>query len=241
MMHRSNVRWAVITAAVLTLGGCGMSVNDDVEIADGEELRHGVNSVNGSIRVGSDAVVDGNLRTVNGSIDIGKRSRVKNVATVNGRVLVASGASLRKVQVVNGDARIGEDVAIADDVLVVNGRLLMGPGGSVAGDAATGDGALKLDDVRVGGDVTTATGDVELIGGTQVAGAVRVDLGRGVRVETSEPTRVVIGAGVVVEGGVSFERNGELWIHETARISGPVEGVEPRRFSGEGPPRDDAG
>jgi acetyltransferase-like isoleucine patch superfamily enzyme len=232
---------SVVGAAIaVSLAACSVSVNDDVVVAAGEERGQGVSTVNGAITIGSGARVDGSLRTVNGQVEIGEDASVKGVATVNGRVEVARGANLRDLNVINGGARLDADVTVDGSVLIVNGGLEMGPGGSIADDLESVTGGLVLRGVEVGGDVIVAAGTVELLRGTNVRGAVRLDTGDRVVVvgdEDEELPSVVIGAGVVVEGGVAFERSGLLWIHEQARVEGAIEGVEPRSFSGELPPQ----
>ena len=48
------------------------------------------------------------------------------------------------------------------------------------------------------------------------------------------PPRIVIEAGAVVEGTLRFEREVELYVHESAKI-GTIEGAEAKRFSGDPP------
>ncbi len=237
MTHRTGILITVITA--LALAACDVSVNEDIDIADGAQLEGGANSVNGSIRVGADAEVEGNLRTVNGSIDLGERAKVGDVESVNGSIRSEPGVSLGRLRVVNGRSRFDEQTELLGDAVLVNGGIEMGPGSSVTGSVLNIAGRVELTGVRVQGDVSTVVGDVGLFGGTHVLGAVRLEARRkGVVVVSDDPTWIVLGPDVVVDGDVEFGREGILWVHDTARVAGEITGVEPRSYSGEEPPRD---
>ncbi len=237
---RRTVECFVALTVALSLAACGISVNDDVEVPADSERRGAVNTVNGNIRIGERARVEGDLRSVNGEIDIGRGASVGGVTSVNGAVRIAAGAALGALRVVNGGVEADDEVEVDGNASVVNGGLRLGPGGSIAGDATCVTGGVRLAGVRVGGDVVTVTGEVALSGATRVLGQVRVEADEEVvnlRVGDPAPKpRVVIGAGVVVEGGVRFEREGVLWVHEEARMSGPIEGVTAQSFRADSPP-----
>ena len=65
-----------LLALLMAVPAFGASVNKSIKIANGEEA-DGATTVNGSVTVGSDAVVTGGLRTVNGSIRIGSGSTIR--------------------------------------------------------------------------------------------------------------------------------------------------------------------
>lgn len=231
---------ATALLAMLTLAGCSVSVNDDVEVADGEERSGGANTVNGDIRIGDDATVDGALRSVNGSIEVGKRARADDVTVVNGSIDALEGATLRSVRTVNGRVALGRDVQVERDASTVNGRIRTDTGSRVGGNVSSISGTLGLRDTEVGGDVSTIAGIIDLFGATRVAGRVLVDVdGDNVQVSMdgdADPARVVVGAGVVVEGGIEFGREGVLWVHQDAAVNGPIKGVQAQPFSGDAPP-----
>jgi hypothetical protein len=118
----------------------------------------------------------------------------------------------------------------------VNDGFRMGPGGSIAGTVICVTDGITLRNVQVRGDVATVTGRIDLSEGTRVRGAILVDVNdRGISIamtDSSKRPEVVIGTGVVVDGGVRFEREGTLWIHEDATVAGEIEGVQVKRFSG---------
>jgi len=64
--------------------GCNMSVNRTIRIEDGETVRHSLNTVNGSVIIGKDCVIEGSCRSVNGSVLVGSRSKVGDLQSVNG-------------------------------------------------------------------------------------------------------------------------------------------------------------
>ena len=88
----------VFTIGLLTLlmavPAFGASINKSVRVGDGEESS-GATTVNGSVTVGTDAVVTGGLRTVNGSIRVGSGSTIENAKTVNGGLTIGEGAEKR--------------------------------------------------------------------------------------------------------------------------------------------------
>ena len=125
----------------------------------------------------------------------------------------------------------------------ISGKVDTGSGGVdlrnawVGQDIDTGSGHIRLRDTTVEGEVRTRSGEVRLDGQTHVQGDLLV-------VKNScwglcwsnnpKPARVIIGAGARVDGTIRFEHDGELWVHEQARI-GRVEGIQARRFSAESP------
>jgi hypothetical protein len=51
----------------------------------------------------------------------------------------------------------------------------------------------------------------------------------------SRPPRIVIGAGSVVEGTLTFEQEVELYVHDSARV-GAITGAKAVSYSGDRPP-----
>jgi predicted acyltransferase (DUF342 family) len=94
---KSNILFSALVISFLFFHGCDASVNSSKHLSDGERST-GLNSVNGSIYVGSRCTVDGSCHTVNGRIEVGDGSQVEALETVNGRIQI--GANVE----VGGDA-----------------------------------------------------------------------------------------------------------------------------------------
>ena len=200
----------------------------------------------------------GSLETVNGGITIRAGATVRTAETVNGGISIAAGANVGSAEVVNGGISLDDD-ATAGSIAAVNGGLTLGTGARVSGDAETVNGAAKLaDGAEVGGDletvngaitldharvrglITTTNGDVMLVHSSVVDGGILVE-----KPDTnwswggSEPKvpRVVIGAGSVVHGPMTFERVVELFVHTSAKV-GTITGATPAAFTDSLPERD---
>ena len=70
---RTSVLPVLVPAAFVLLitASCNASVNRSLTVGDGEK-HGGMQTVNGSIRVGDNAEVDGSCTTVNGRIRVGE-------------------------------------------------------------------------------------------------------------------------------------------------------------------------
>lgn len=194
-----------------------------------------ISKVNGAIRAEAGQTY-AKLDTVNGSIQLAEGSRADTVETVNGSITLSTRAAVDRANTVNGSITAGDDSELGQ-AETVNGAIRLGRGSSVRGDLETVNGQIRVEQTEVGGDIRTVNGDLEILDGSRVAGSLRIDKpgaswfnwGRQPRVP-----KVVIGANSEVAGPLVFEREVELWVHESARI-GRVEGAEPKRFSGSRP------
>lgn len=242
------VRVSVICVASLLLLAC-TSINQGIEIADGQEFEGNLSTVNGPIRIGADCTVNGNLANVNGSIQVGPGSVTGSIRNVNGSISVEDKASVGAIETVNGALRLGNEVRIAGaastvngslqggtDVHIegnastVNGRLTLAAGSRVAGRVSTVNGGIRLEASQAVA-VETTSGSIELLDGTIIEGTLRV---REPSREQRDRPRVLIGADVRVGGPLQFDRPVELYIHESAEV-GEIHGAEARFFSGEQP------
>ena len=79
-----------LLALVLAAPAYGLSLNKSIKIEAGTETG-GQSSVNGSIKVGEGAVIDGSLETVNGSIRVDENVTLDDAETVNGTIRSGSG------------------------------------------------------------------------------------------------------------------------------------------------------
>ncbi|MDH4046568.1 MAG: hypothetical protein OEW68_02690 [Gammaproteobacteria bacterium] len=213
------------------------SVNKSVKIEDGARSS-GESSVNGSITVGSGAIVDGSLETVNGAIRVGDDSTVRDLDTVNGSIQVGSNATTGDINGVNGSIRLGKAVVVDGEISVVNGKISVDEGSKVAQDVGNVNGEFEILGSEIGGDLSTVNGDVLVADGSVIKGDLRVEKPSGWGWKNQRKPRVVIGPESTVEGKVHLEREVELYIHDSASV-GSVSGVmsmeDAVRFSGNRP------
>ena len=200
--------------------------NDDLDI----------DKVNGSIHVPDNATV-GKLSTVNGGIRIGANAHAKAAETVNGGIDVEDGATVDSLETVNGGLHIGAKVKVAKTVEAVNGGITLGQGADVSGHASNVNGGIKLDAAHVGGGIETVSGDITIGADSRVEGGVLVNEDHSwFRMGSSRKPRVVIGPRAKVDGKLTFKRDVDLYVSDSATI-GPVEGATPNKFSGDQAPK----
>jgi hypothetical protein len=193
---------------------------------------HGdIDRVNKSIEIGSGDSA-GELETVNGSIEIGSNATVKSAETVNGSVSLGAGSVAEYLETVNGSISLEADATVAQNVEAVNGRIELESNAEVIGDVENVNGGIELNRAKVGGTIKTTTGDVFVLDGSRVDGGILIEQQRNSWFNNSQPARdprVVIGAGSVVNGELRFEREVDLYVHESAKV-GTITGANAKRY-----------
>lgn len=192
----------------------------------------GISKVNGGITVDAGETV-GNLSTVNGGIRINANAVAGKVNTVNGAIRMDEGARAGSLDSVNGSIRLAEKSTLTGDISGVNGAITLAPQARVDGDVDNVSGTITLDAAQIGGSLSTVNGPVLIGSGSVVEGGLTVNKSNGISLG-SKPPRIVIGPDAEVRGDLVFERDVELYVHDTARI-GRVEGATAQRFSGSQP------
>lgn len=239
---RQKTRIASICAGILAFAvigpAQGFSLNKSISIDDGVET-DGQSSVNGSISIGSDAVINGSVETVNGTIRVDENTRLRDAGTVNGSIRLASGVSVDDVESVNGSIRLAANVTVDGEVSVVNGKISMDSGTTVADDVSNVNGEIIVSGADIGGDLMTVNGDVTLQDGAVLQGDLIMEKpgGWGWNRNKRKP-RVIIGPGAKVLGRIELEREVELYISDTAEVgavTGEMSMDDAVRFSGARP------
>jgi cytoskeletal protein CcmA (bactofilin family) len=191
-------------------------------------------AINGSIEV-AEGETAGSVSTVNGSVRIGARAIVGTASTVNGSIKLAADAKAESLRTVNGDMEVKSNAKVTESVSSVNGSLRVAPGAEIGGSVGNVNGEIRVDGGTIKGQIKTVGGDIELEGAARVLGGIHVEKSRGWGGGSrSRPPRIVIGPQVVVEGELTFEREVELFVSDSAKI-GKVVGAIAKRFSGERP------
>jgi carbonic anhydrase/acetyltransferase-like protein (isoleucine patch superfamily) len=230
-----------MAAGLLALGlvvpAYGFNMNKSVNVEAGSESG-GHSTLNGSISVGIDAIVNGGLETVNGTIRVDDNARIEDAETVNGSVRIGSGVTATDLRSVNGSISVGESSTIDGGVSVVNGKINLGTGASVSADVSNVNGEIEIDGAGIGGDLTTVNGDVTLSNGSTLQGDLVVEKPGGHWNADGRKPRIIVGPGARVLGQIRLEREVELYISEAAEVGG-VSGVmsmeDAERFSGDRP------
>ncbi|NOX67933.1 MAG: polymer-forming cytoskeletal protein [Gammaproteobacteria bacterium] len=227
-----------LLALLLIAPAQAFNVNKSISIAAGRTTE-GHSTVNGSISVGSDVVVNGSLQTVNGTIRISDNVTLQDAGTVNGAVRIGIGVRADEITSVNGAIRIGEGAVISDEVSVVNGKIEIASGSTVAGDVSNVNGEITIEGTEIGGDLTTVTGDVLLTDNSLLRGSLIIEKPGGWRWGRKDrKPRIVIGPGSQVVGMIRADQEIELFISDSAEVggvSGEASLDQAVRFSGERP------
>ena len=232
----------VTTAAVLGLcfaTYANANVNKGITIENGTHTS-GQSTVNGSIVVGADSVIDGSLETVNGAIRIDDRVQFRQASTVNGGIRIGSDVTADGVESVNGGIELGENARVTGEVSAVNGKIELGAGGAVAGDVSNVNGNLEITGSEIAGDVRTVSGDVWVSDNSTIGGDLVIEKpnGWGWSRKLRDKPKVVVGPGSRIIGKIVAEREIELFISDSAQVgevTGEVAMEDAERFSGQRP------
>jgi hypothetical protein len=221
----------MIRTAFSLLLACGLI---GAACADNSDLD--IDKVNGSIHVPDNATV-GKLTTVNGSIHIGANAHAKSAQTVNGGIDVDTGSTLDSLETVNGGIHLAEKTKVAKTVETVNGAITLNPDADVTGKLSNVNGGIRLDAAHVGGGIETVSGDISVGANSRVEGGLLIDEDQSwFHFGPSRKPRIVIGPHATVQGTLTFKRDVELYVSDSASI-GKVEGASAVKFSGDKPPQ----
>jgi len=205
------VKFILLSGLVLfLLTGCDATLNRTIRIKDGEKVGHSLNSVNGSVIIGSDCVVRGSCRSVNGRVEIGSNSEVDDLQSVNGRIRVASHAEI------NGD------------IESVNGSVTCAAGVKIRGRIASINGSIELDNAIVKRDVVTFNGNISLKNETIVQGDIIIKDAK-FRSRSSRILKITIADGSVVEGDILVrdrDKKVRIYLSNGGQVKGRIEGGE---------------
>jgi DUF4097 and DUF4098 domain-containing protein YvlB len=195
-----------------------------------------IDKVNGAIRT-QIGIEYGALETVNGSISVEAGVRADSASTVNGSIDIDDQAVIGSVETVNGGVDIGTTVVIERDVETVNGSIDIERGSRIDGKVETVNGRIELEASEIGNGIATVNGDITVGADSIVRGGILIEKPQGGWFNwggNSRVPRVVIGPNATVEGTLEFEREVELFVHDSAKI-GTVRGATVQKFSGATP------
>ena len=235
--HRIASISTVLLGILLFAPAWGGNLNKSIKIGDGE-TSGGASTVNGSVTVGSDAVVTGTVSTVNGTVRIGENARINDAETVNGSLRVSDGVQSQDLSSVNGAVQVGTGVTVDGEISVVNGKIKLESGTTVSGEVSNVNGEIKLIGAEIRGSLSTVNGDVLLQDQATIIGDITVERPSGWNNNNSRKPKIVIGPGSRVGGSIILEQEVDLYISTSAEV-GSVSGVmsmdDAERFSGKRP------
>lgn len=217
----------------LVLGACS-ALADSFTLSDGSTHDKDISLVNGRIDIGSECRINGNVSNVNGRIQIGSGSRAHQISNVNGRISLAEDVEIDgDVSSVNGRIELGHNARVSGEVESVNGRISVSEGVAIDGGITSVNGRIEMRGARAASLVTNNS-SVLLDEGTVIAGELRIRKSKGINFNAGSPPKIVIGRDVTVEGPLKFEREVELFVHESASV-GEITGAEAATYSGNEP------
>ncbi len=165
--HEGNqvtVNGGVFIGADCTIKGNCRTVNGRVTVGSNSHVKS-LKSVNGSIKLDDNIVVNGDLETVNGGIRVGSEVSVEgNLETVNGGVSVASGGSIQgTLKTVNGGIDL-DNTRVTGALVTTNGDITLENGARVIGNLVIRCGKgkeMKAPTITVAGG-SFVQGDIEI-------------------------------------------------------------------------------
>ncbi len=201
-------------------------------LADNSDLD--IDKVNGSIRIPDNSTA-GKLSTVNGGIHVGAGAHVKTTETVNGGTDIDRDSTVTSIETVNGGVQIGEKVKVEKTVETVHGGITLQSGADVAGKVSNVNGGMHINGAHVGGGLETTSGDIDLGANSRIEGGILVNEDHSwFHSGNSRKPRVTIGPHATVQGNLTFKRDVDLYVSDSATI-GAVQGATPNKFSGDRP------
>ncbi len=208
---------------------------------DASHHRGDISKINRSIQVG-DGETAGDIESVNGSITIGDNANVETAETVNGSVRIGANGQAEALETVNGSINVGAKTVVQEGIETVNGAITLGDDAASLDKIETVNGRIELGArAQAGAGIELVNGDVELKNAARVTGdiVVRKPNNPGWFSKQSKTPRVILGPNAVVNGNLVFEREVELYMHTTAKITGkqngPLAGGKVYTFSGDAP------
>jgi len=226
-------RTFLAASMALVLGACS-ALTDSFTLADGSTYDDDISLVNGRIDIGADCRVNGEVGSVNGAIQVGNATRLGDISGVNGRIQLGEKVEVDgEIASVNGRIELGSGSRVSGEVESVNGRISAAEGVVIEGQLSSVNGRIEMRGARAASLVTNNSG-ILLDEGTVIAGALTVRKSQGISFSAGSPPKIVIGRDVRIEGPLTFEREVELYVHESATV-GEISGAEAVSYSGEAP------
>ena len=227
-----KIRHLSLALPALTLLLAGCNVNKNITVPAHAHWSSGSSTINGEISVGTGAVVDGSLRTINGRINVATGAQTGSLTGINGNITLAEGVHAGDLKAVNGDLVLGKDT-LTDNLATVNGDIHAAGGAHIGGTVRDVNGDIALCGAQVDGNLSFYHGTVLLTDDTVVQGNVTAKKPNATETSNHEP-RLIVGPHTRVNGTITFERPGKLYVSDSAVIHG-VTGVTAVKFPGVAP------
>lgn len=242
-MNKFSIKFLTLAAMLMSLTACPEGVNDSLNLAEGETREQGFDTVNGSVTIQDDAIITGEIEVVNGRISIGNNAKVVgDIEAVNGRIQLGEGAITAGIETVNGRIEASKDIRVTGNVETVNGNIYFANGGAeVDGNVFAVNGLIKLFDATITGNVSNFNGGIYLEDGTKIEGSLKVEKpnkngGFNISFGKKQIPLIIFGKNVSIDGDVVFEREVNLYVHESADVA-KIRGADAILYTEDLPPQ----
>jgi DUF4097 and DUF4098 domain-containing protein YvlB len=199
---------AIILISLILIAGCegNYAINDNVTIAENEQVKGDVATVNGAIKIGSNAVVDGDCRTVNGKISL------------------ANGVETGSLMTVNGQITVGKKCTVNGEIATVNGKIVVGDSSRVFGRLGIVNGDIQVSGAWIKSNIESVNGDIYVSNRSVIQGSIELD---DVDNATSQSRKVVIEGGSIVKGNVinqDADYTTLIYVSPDSKVEGEIKG-----------------
>ncbi len=166
----NSVNGNIIIGSNCRVRGGGRTVNGRIEVGANSEIMT-LQTVNGSVKVERDVIVDGDINTVNGMVEcLNGVTIFGDVSTVNGQIDLSKTLVRRDITTYNGDIRLADSSRVRGDIRIKSSkgneqprqlRIEISENSIVEGDVTIKDRDLDvkvylLQGGRVNGKITNA-------------------------------------------------------------------------------------
>src|ERR1700754_4527722 len=188
-----------------------------------------------ALSVSGAALADEDVSKVNGTAQVEAGQHAGDVHTVNGSVRIGDNAVVQHARTVNGGVTLHDNARVSEEVETVNGRVLLERDADVKGQLSNVNGEISLQGAHVAGGIETTNADVTIGEGSKVEGGLLVKKPSMSFFSSNDRIpKIVIGPHAVVQGTLSFQRDVELYVSDSATV-GKIEGATPKKFAGSAP------
>lgn len=167
-----TIRNISVLLATLLLATASLAANESISIPDGGTHEGNLETRNGPIRIGNDAIIDGSLESRNGHIETGSSVTAGDVYTRNGAVVLGEGGRYGRIESRNGRVELGSDT-VTGNVETRNGSISIGARGETGSLHSRNGGISVGPDAVVDGTIETRNGGVSLQSGSRASGQIK--------------------------------------------------------------------
>jgi len=205
------VMYPIIALFLLfTVISCNVRINKSIHIPDGKSVSHSLNTVNGSIYIGSDCRIKGDSRSINGKIQVGRNSEISDLEAINGSI------------------SLDNDVVVHGSIKSVNGSIRCERGCNIYYDIYTINGDIDIYNTTVGDDIKTINGDISLLDNSVVENNIIIKRKTGTS-DYHHTITITVTEGSIVKGDIlvhTDKRKVRVVLSEGGKVLGNIKNAE---------------